>query len=135
MLFRSLDPSIAKSSSFFACTRLLHYTDVTYGSYISQMHVVFFGKIQAVIQCLFFFCWSDFLACSAPKVARSHFGYKSNFICGGGKARNLHVCYMSSSGEISYSNAFVLASVGLGREAVALCILGSCPSLSHIHTH
>lgn len=34
--------TIAKSSSFLACTRLLHYTDVTYGSYISQMHVVFF---------------------------------------------------------------------------------------------
>ena len=37
-----LDPSIAKSSSFLACTRLLHYTDVTYGSYIPQMHVGFF---------------------------------------------------------------------------------------------
>ena len=48
-----LDPSIAKSSSFLACTRLLHYTDVTYGSYISQMHVVlFFSKIQAGLQYL-----------------------------------------------------------------------------------
>ena len=82
-----------------------------------------------------FFFWSDYLARSAPKAARSHFGYKSNFFCGRGKASNLPVCYMSSSGEISYSNAFVLASVGLGHKAVALRILGSCPSLSHVHTH
>ena len=48
-----LNPSITKSSLFLACTGLLHYTDVTYGSYISQMHMVFFfSKIQAVIQYL-----------------------------------------------------------------------------------
>ena len=94
--------------------------------------------VHAAIQYDFLFIylfWSDFLTCSAPKAARSHSGYKSNFVCGGGKARNLQVYYMSSSGEISYSNTFVWASVGLGCEAVALHILGLCPLLSHVHTH
>jgi hypothetical protein len=37
------DPTIAKFSSFLACTRLLHYIDVTHDSYISHIHAVFFS--------------------------------------------------------------------------------------------